>query len=310
MRDVILTDEGSFLEFLGLIQHMQKKYTPETLPYHLVVPSLIGYAYSSGPPTSKDWNIKDTSRVMHSALMELGFEKGFVTQGGDIGAGISRALAVTYDTCKACHLNFVVIRDAKNLPMDGVSQMEMVGLARSQAWFRGGTAYAQEHGTRPGTIGLALSSSPLALLAWIGEKYLEWTDEDPPTEEILRAVSLYWLTDTFPRAIYPYRAYYGNKAPVNRPPDDPEFYCKKPMGYSYFPKELMPTPVAWAKISGNLVWSRQHDKVSSTHKAIGSIANVMKGWPFCSYGTARRFCARCGGFCAASLAKTRENLRG
>jgi microsomal epoxide hydrolase len=40
----------------------------------------------------------------------------------------------------------------------------------------------------------------------IGEKFLEWSDTDPSVEEILRAVSLYWLTDTFPRSIWPYRA--------------------------------------------------------------------------------------------------------
>jgi hypothetical protein len=40
----------------------------------------------------------------------------------------------------------------------------------------------------------------------IGEKFLEWSDTDPSDEEILRAVSLYWLTDTFPRSIWPYRA--------------------------------------------------------------------------------------------------------
>lgn len=45
-----------------------------------------------------------------------------------------------------------------------------------------------------------------ALLQRIGEKFLEWTDEDPPLEDILRAASLYWLTDSLPRCIYPYRA--------------------------------------------------------------------------------------------------------
>lgn len=39
----------------------------------------------------------------------------------------------------------------------------------------------------------------------IGEKFLAWTDEDPPMDEILASVTLYWLTETFPRSIYPYR---------------------------------------------------------------------------------------------------------
>ena len=39
----------------------------------------------------------------------------------------------------------------------------------------------------------------------IGEKFLVWTDVDPSLETILESVSLYWLTETFPRSIYPYR---------------------------------------------------------------------------------------------------------
>lgn len=39
----------------------------------------------------------------------------------------------------------------------------------------------------------------------IGEKFLAWTEEDPSLDTILTSVSLYWLTDTFPRSIYPYR---------------------------------------------------------------------------------------------------------
>lgn len=243
--------------------HFKKKYSPEDLPYHIVVPSLPGYTFSSGPPLNKNWTVPDSTRVLHKVLMELGFERGFVTQGGDIGAGVSQVLSRQYDACKAIHLNFCPVRGAKSLPMDEVNEVEKAGLARANAWIKGGTAYAQEHGTRPGTIGLVLSASPIALLAWIGEKYLEWTDEDPTTEEILRAVSLYWLTDTFPRAIHPYRGFYGKDGPPELPPpDSPKMYIKKPMGYSFFPKELMPSPVSWVKIVGNLVWHRQHEKVS------------------------------------------------
>lgn len=36
----------------------------------------------------------------------------------------------------------------------------------------------------------------------IGEKILEWTDEDPPVEKILETVTLYWLTETMPRSMY------------------------------------------------------------------------------------------------------------
>lgn len=39
----------------------------------------------------------------------------------------------------------------------------------------------------------------------VGEKYLDWVDDPLPSNTILEFASLYWLTETFPRAIYPYR---------------------------------------------------------------------------------------------------------
>ena len=39
----------------------------------------------------------------------------------------------------------------------------------------------------------------------IGEKFLTWTDATPSMDEILASVTLYWLTNTFPSSIYPYR---------------------------------------------------------------------------------------------------------
>jgi microsomal epoxide hydrolase len=46
------------------------------------------------------------------------------------------------------------------------SPLEQKGLARFKKFMTTGTAYSMEHGSRTATIGLVLSSSPLALLAW------------------------------------------------------------------------------------------------------------------------------------------------
>lgn len=47
-----------------------------------------------------------------------------------------------------------------------LQEYEKKALEKSAEWRTRGTGYALEHGTRPSTIGLVLSSSPLALLAW------------------------------------------------------------------------------------------------------------------------------------------------
>jgi microsomal epoxide hydrolase len=93
-----LISPGSFLEFLPLIEYLSKKYTPQTLPVHLVVPSLIGYGYSSPPPIDKEFTTGSNAPIFNSLMEGLGF-KGYIAQGGDVGSSVSRFLA-EFDACK------------------------------------------------------------------------------------------------------------------------------------------------------------------------------------------------------------------
>ena len=255
---------GSFLEFLHFLNIAKSKYSAKELPYHYIVPSLPGYAYSSGPSVKQEWNNEDMAFVMNELMVGLGFGNGYIAHGGDIGSFLSRIMAVRYPACKAIHLNFCLMPEApKGISPADVTAEESQNLKRLVEFATTGNAYAKEHGTKGGTIGLALSSSPLALLCWIGEKYIEWTDTTPSTQDILDSVMLYWLTQTFPRCIYPYIDYFGRGDDSTVFHSHPEYYCTKPIGYSYFPFELGPTPVAWAKTTGNLLWYRSHKSVSS-----------------------------------------------
>jgi microsomal epoxide hydrolase len=94
---------GNFMEFLSILSILKERYTPETLPYHVIVPSLPGYAFSSPPPLDRDFQLQDVAEIMHQLMLELGFGDGFVVQGGDIGSKVSRVMAATYDTVKAVH---------------------------------------------------------------------------------------------------------------------------------------------------------------------------------------------------------------
>ena len=270
---------GSFLEFLDLLSIFKKRYTPQDLPYHLIIPSLPGYAFSSTPPLQKDWNLTDSARLMNKLMVGLGFGSGYAVQGGDIGSYTSRIMAAKYESCKVMHLNLCVMPYPEivaegTLPLD---EVEKTGLDRGDTFGKTGTAYGLEHSTRPATIGFVLSSSPLALLAWIGEKFRDWTDTTPSLDQILEAVTLYWLTETFPRAIYPYRGELVSSEPRRKEDDDyrdvfqkgperymvhsdPRLFCHKPFGYSWNPKEMTPIPKSWAATTGNLVWFKRHTK--------------------------------------------------
>ncbi|KAJ5115901.1 hypothetical protein N7456_000249 [Penicillium angulare] len=249
---------GNFLEFLPILQLFKDEYTPSTLPYHLIVPSLPGYTFSSGPPLDKNFGTQDIARVLNHLMIDIGFESGYVAQGGDIGSRVARELAVDYESCKAVHLNVVFMRRPDELADDHWTEIEETGLWRMAKFMTLGTGYATEHGTRPSTIGHVVSSSPIALLAWVGEKLLEWVDDPLTPEHILESITLYWLTETFPRSIYTYRQNYP--PPPIPAANDPRSYIKKPFGFSHFPKELAPLPRSWIETTGNLVFWNQHHK--------------------------------------------------
>lgn len=91
---------GSFLEFLPILDHLRTAYTPETLPYHVIAPSMPGYTFSSPPPLHKDFRIEDIARVFDKLARGLGFGKGYIVQGGDIGSKVARVMAVEHNSCK------------------------------------------------------------------------------------------------------------------------------------------------------------------------------------------------------------------
>ncbi|KAI1083614.1 Alpha/Beta hydrolase protein [Whalleya microplaca] len=274
---------GSICEFLDILDILKHRYSPEDLPYHVIVPSLPGYAYSSGPPVEIGYGVDVAAGAVNNLMVGLGFESGYLAQGGDLGSFVSRFLAISYDACKGIHVNMMAPGKLDEPPSD---DLERKAVRRATEFLDTGNAFALEQATRPATIGLALSASPLALLSWIGEKILEWTDEDPPLEKILESVTLYWMTDTMPRAMYHNRG--------ARNPDTSEVtkltalefpYIEKPCGYSLFAHEIVPIPRSWAAKSCNLVSYNQHESgghfpaMEKPNELLADVEEyIMKAW--------------------------------
>jgi epoxide hydrolase len=86
-------------------------------------------------------------------------------------------------------------------------------------WQQRASAYMQVQGTRPQTIGQALTDSPAGQLAWIVEKFQEWTDpaatrpEDAvDRDRILTDVSICWFTATAGSAAHTYYERFNDPA--------------------------------------------------------------------------------------------------
>ncbi|KAH7036014.1 Alpha/Beta hydrolase protein [Microdochium trichocladiopsis] len=237
---------SSFMDFLPIMETLVGKYTPETLPYHVIAPSLPDYGLSVRTTRKAEMTVHRAARVMHQLMLDLGFgESGYVVQGGDLGSMLARTMAVEYEECKAFHVNMLVLNPGDSVsPSARPTAEEQEALDRTKRWQETGFAYALEHGTRPATVGLAMSSNPLALLAWIGEKLCEWVDPHSPLslDTILATVSFYWFTDTFPNCLYHAelvkKVMAGSTLPIS---------TEKPMGYSLFAHDLAILPRAWAE---------------------------------------------------------------
>jgi hypothetical protein len=87
--------------------------------------------------------------------------------------------------------------------MAALTGAEQRRLAAMKQFQDDGSAYMQLAGTRPNTVAQLLADSPAGQLAWVAEKYKEWTDQarQLPDQAIARDVilttaSIYWLTGT------------------------------------------------------------------------------------------------------------------
>ncbi|KAJ3494932.1 hypothetical protein NLG97_g3750 [Lecanicillium saksenae] len=255
---------SSFASFMDILDLLKSKYSPGELPYHVIVPSLPGYAYSSGAPMDREYGLDKAASAIDNLMIGLGFKSGYLVQGGDLGSFLGRILAMTSESCKGMHVNMMTIPGGEE-PAD---DLEKAALDKAKETVDTGMAFALEQGTRPATIGLALSSSPLALLSWIGEKMLAWTDEDPQLQKILETVTLYWMTDTISRSFWHNRAMAGAG-------DGPQMarisvltsmsmiklpFVEKPTGYSLFAGEIVPVPRSWAAKTCNLVFFKDHER--------------------------------------------------
>ncbi|KAA8651353.1 uncharacterized protein ATNIH1004_000235 [Aspergillus tanneri] len=241
-----------------MLDMIRKKLPRSEAPYHLIVPSLVGYAFSSKPPVHKDFRIEDGARILDIFMDNLGFSSGYVVHGGDLGSDTARVMGAKHASCKAVHINFCYMAEPSGMEPLELDDVDRIGLERGRKFVSVGNAYAKEHATRPSTVGIAVSTNPLSLLAWIGEKYLEWSEKDPDLDTILETVTLYWLTQTLPSSLYHYRQLFEPDSIGSHA--NPEWYIKKPLGFSSFLHEIAPTPASWVRTTGNLVFYRRHDK--------------------------------------------------
>lgn len=168
---------GSAVEFLPMLELIKQQYqTADSLPYHIIVPDLIGFGFSSRPPIDKDYGYDDNARILVKMMHSLGFTAengGYMTQGGDLGGTVAPKMAVLDpENCRLAHVNVLAMPPPEGADVEEdirsgkYTPEEAEALRNGMAFFARGAAYAAIQGTRPATCGLAIGSSPVALFAW------------------------------------------------------------------------------------------------------------------------------------------------
>lgn len=201
---------GSIVEFLDVIGPLTDPRThggDPTDAFHVVVPSIPGYGFS-GPTHETGWNTARVARAWAELMSRLGYDH-YGAQGGDWGAFVSVELGriapvhVVGVHVNAATMGFIPFGPVEPDELASFTDAEKLRLERLNRFMADGNGYFQIQATRPQTLAYGLTDSPVGQLAWIVEKFKEWTYPSAELAEhaidrdrILTDVMLYWLTGT------------------------------------------------------------------------------------------------------------------
>ncbi|WP_280430146.1 epoxide hydrolase family protein [Nocardia brasiliensis] len=233
---------GSIAEFVDVIDELADPADPGAPAFHVVAPSLPGFGYSD-KPADTGWGIEKIAAAWVHLMDRLGYPE-FVAHGGDWGGVITTVLAGRFPD-RVLGIHTTLAQAPPGATADGLTAAERAWTEETRDFWVHRAAYAKQQAARPQTIGYSLVDSPVGLLAWILDKFAEWTDtHDSPFEtmsrdRILDDVTLYWLTRTGASAA---RIYYESHHSL-----DPELRVDVPAAITIYPRDIEKCPRPWAQ---------------------------------------------------------------
>jgi pimeloyl-ACP methyl ester carboxylesterase len=226
--------------------------------FHLVLPSLPGYAFSS-EPTELGWESGRIARAWATLMTRLGYTR-YVAQGGDVGAAVTDAMGRQAPAgLLGIHINLLVASIGREDQLPAESEQERAAHAAVKTFSTDGFGYFLEQATRPQTIGYSVLDSPVGLAAWLldhdTDSYYKisraFLDQAPvgnlTRDNIVDNITLYWLTGTGASAARWYwetgKAQAAARAAGQAPPA-----VSVPVGFTTFPGEIFAAPRSWVEV--------------------------------------------------------------
>jgi pimeloyl-ACP methyl ester carboxylesterase len=259
---------GGNLEFLKVIQLLVDPEDRTAPAFHVIAPAMPGYGFSS-IPTRPGVNLTRIADLWARLMTQLGYER-FGVQGGDWGAWVAIRLCRDHaPRLLGAHLNYV---PARYVPVPGSAGEDLTAedrayLAQRQRWVDDENGYGHLQGTKPQTLAMALSDSPIGLASWIVEKFHGWSDcrgdlgSTFTRDELLTNVSVYWFTNT----IYSSMRLYKEVAAELAEDRSPAIRPSTRVAVARFPREIVYPPRSHLERYLNIV--RWTDMPSGGHFA-------------------------------------------
>lgn len=196
---------GSPVEFQKVIGPLTDPRSHGGAPadaFHVVVPSLPGYGFSN-PIGEGGFNLFGVAQMWAELMSRLGYER-YAAHGTDVGSGVAGILPMV-DAAHVIGIHLAGVSAAvpfgDPIPLDALGESDKVRAERFNRSMDEGYGYLVQQMTRPQTLAYSLNDSPVGQLAWIVEKFAEWTDpanklpeEAVDRDQLLTNVSLYWFT--------------------------------------------------------------------------------------------------------------------
>lgn len=236
---------GSVAEFLDVVGPLSDPRAHGGDPadaFHLVIPSIPGYGFSQ-PLAETGWDVPRIAAAWAELMRELGYES-YGTQGGDAGSLISLEVARADPShVIGAHVNMLMTFPSGDpAELADLSETDQARLGKLATFDAELSGYMKVMATRPQTLAYGLNDSPIGLLAWIVERFGEWTDSGSVPEDavdrdrMLTIISIYWFTQSAgPSAHFYYEGAEGVRqaaAGVQPPP------LTVPVGVAVFPHDI------------------------------------------------------------------------
>jgi pimeloyl-ACP methyl ester carboxylesterase len=262
---------GSVVEFLSVMAPLTNPVEHGGRPedaFHLVVPSIPGYGFS-GPTVDTGWTPWRVGSAFATLMARLGYDR-YGAHGTDWGSRIVRDLGLQ-DPDHLVGIHRTILH-APPRPEDDLSTYSTEELARLEdIWHFGRelSGYMLIQSTRPQTLAYALTDSPVGQMAWIVEKFKEWTDAPNVPEDavdrdlMLTNVMVYWLTGTAgssSRLYYELRHWNQNDRPNPGVNWNTPVPSSMPTGVAVFPAEVMRPLRRLSEATDNIVHWTEFDR--------------------------------------------------